>query len=236
MKELKLKAEIREEKGKSVAKKLRRSGEIPCIIYGHGEPAISSSVKQGDFEDVLKRNPHGVGVVNIEIKGKETFWCLIKDIQRDPITEEILHIDFQHLHKGEKISLDVPIKAVGTPVGEKEGGVLEQITHEVRVSVLPSSIMSVFSVDVSNLEIGDAIHLGEVNIGDAELEDNPERTVFNVIVPKVIEIEKPEPEEVLEGLEEEVEGEEVEEGEEKKPEEGEEKAEEEQGKKEEKSE
>lgn len=231
MKELKLKAELREEKGKSVAKKIRKNGEIPCVIYGHGEPAIPSSVKQNDFEDVLKRNPHGVGVVNIEIKGKEMFWCLIKSIQKDPISDEVLHIDFQHLHKGEKISLDVPVEPVGTPIGEKEGGVLEQTTHEVRVSVLPSNIMSVFTVDVSNLEIGDAIHLRDIDIGDAELEDNPERTVFNVIVPKVIVIEKPEPEEVLEGIE----GEEVEEGEEGKPEEGEEKEEEEKGKKEEES-
>ena len=149
MKELKLKAKLRQGTGKAFAKKLRRNGEIPCVIYGHGEQAISACVSGKDFEDLIKGNPYGVGIVNLEIKDKETFWSIIKYIQRDPISEAVLHIDFHHLHKGEKITVDIPVKATGVPVGEKEGGILEQVTHEVRIKVLPSNITPVFSVDVS---------------------------------------------------------------------------------------
>jgi large subunit ribosomal protein L25 len=208
MKELKLKAKIREERGKGSAKKMRREGEIPCVIYGHGEDAIAASVLVKDFEEVLKRNPHGVGVVNLEIKGRETVWSIIKVIQRHPINDEILHIDFQHLHKGEKITVDVPIIPFGTPVGEKEGGILEQVTHELKVKVLPSHISSVYNVDVSNLGIGETIHIKDIEIGEAELDDNPERTVFHVVMPRVVEEVEP----VLEEIPEE----EVEEGEEEK--------------------
>ena len=210
MKELKLKAKLREGKGKGFAKKLRRDGEIPCIIYGHGEQALAATVLVKDFEELEKKNPYGIGVVNLEIKGKETFWSIIKTVQRHPITDIVLHIDFHHLHKGEKITVDVPVKASGIPIGEKEGGILEQVTHEMRIKVLPSLISSVFVVDVSQLKIGESIHMKNIDIGDAELDDNPERTVFHVVTPRVVEEVKPVLEEVL--PEEEV----VAEGEEKK--------------------
>lgn len=211
MKELKLKAKLRQGTGKGFAKKLRKNGEIPCVIYGHGEQAISASVWEKDFQDLIKRNPYGVGVVNLEIKGKETFWSVVKAIQKDPITDEVLHIDFQHLHKGEKITVDIPIKASGIPIGEKEGGMLEQVTHEVRVTVLPSKIFSVITVDVSQLTTGKSIHIKDIDIGDAELADNPERTVFHVVIPRVVEEVVPVVEEIAEVEEEEVEAEEKEE-------------------------
>jgi len=187
MKELKLKAKLRQGTGKGFAKKLRRNGEIPCVIYGHGEQAISASVWEKDFQDLMKRNPY------------------------DPITDEVLHIDFQHLHKGEKITVDIPIKASGIPIGEKEGGMLEQVTHEVRVTVLPSKISSVITVDVSQLTTGKSIHIKDIDIGDAELADNPERTVFHVVIPRVVEEVVPVVEEITEVEEEEVEAEEKEE-------------------------
>jgi large subunit ribosomal protein L25 len=226
MKELKLKAELREGKGKNFVKKLRKSGEIPCVIYGHGEPALSASVRKKDFEDIIKRNPTGVGVVNLEIKGKETFWSIMKVIQRDSISDEVLHIDFQHLHKGEKLIVDVPVKTSGVPIGEKEGGILEQVAHKIRINVLPSNISSVFIVDVSQLEIGKSIHIKDVDIGDAELEDNPDRVVVHVVTPRVVEEVEPVTEEVEEVEEEEVEGEEKEGKKEEKGEEGKEKKEE----------
>jgi large subunit ribosomal protein L25 len=213
MKELKLKAKVREGRKKGFAKKLRRNGEIPCIVYGHGESAISVSITKKDFEDLIKRNPSGIGVVNLEIKGKETMWSMIKVIQHDPITDEVLHVDFQHLHKGEKITVNVPVKGVGIPVGEKEGGILEQVAHEIRIRVLPSKITPVYKVDVSHLTIGQAIHIKDIDIGEAELEDNPERTVFHIVTPRVIEEVAPVEEELAEVAEgeEAAEGEEVEE-------------------------
>jgi len=210
MKELKLKAKLREGTGKSFAKKLRNEGDVPGVVYGHGEPALCISVKEKDFHDITKKSLYGVEVVNLEIKGRETFWSLVKIVQKDPITEKVLHIDFQHLHKGEKITVDVPIRGIGTPVGEKEGGILEQVAHEIKVSALPSNISSVFTVDVSQLEIGDSVHIKDLDIGDADLEDNPEKTVFHVVTPRVVEEVKEEVEEVPEVVEEIAEGEEEE--------------------------
>ena len=210
MKELKLKAKLREGTGKSFAKKLRNEGDVPGVVYGHGEPALCISVKEKDFHDITKKSLYGVEVVNLEIKGRETFWSLVKIVQKDPITEKVLHIDFQHLHKGEKITVNVPIRGIGTPVGEKEGGILEQVAHEIKVSALPSNISSVFTVDVSQLEIGDSVHIKDLDIGDADLEDNPEKTVFHVVTPRVVEEVKEEVEEVPEVVEEIAEGEEEE--------------------------
>jgi large subunit ribosomal protein L25 len=230
MKELKLKAKERDGRGKGFAKKLRRGGEIPCIVYGHGEKALSVTVSRKDFEELMKKNPSGVGVVNLEIKGQETMWSMIKALQRDPLTDEVLHVDFHHLHKGEKITVDVPVKALGVPVGEKEGGILEQVMHEIRVRVLPSKITSVYEIDVSHLTIGEAIHVKDIDIGEAELEDNPERTVFHIVTPRVVEEPTPLEEElveVAEGEEEEAEGE----AEGEAPEEKGEKAEKEKGEK-----
>ncbi len=208
MKETKLKAKKRSNTGKGHAKALRRNGEIPCVIYGHGEPATPASINKKDFDTLRKKNPAGIGVVNIEIKGMETFWSVVKKIQRNPINDDIWHIDFQHLHKGEKIIVDIPVKSEGIPVGEKEGGILEQVTHKIRIKVLPSKLISVIKVDVTDLSIGQAIHIKDLDIGDSELEDNPERVVLHVITPRVIE-------EVKEEIEEEV----VEEGKEEEPEE-----------------
>jgi large subunit ribosomal protein L25 len=224
MKELRLKAQMREGKGKGFAKKLRRGGEVPCIVYGHGERALSVVVKKKDFDELMKKNPSGVGVVNLDIKDKETIWSMIKDIQRDAITDDVLHVDFHHLHKGEKITVDVPVKAVGVPIGEKEGGILEQVVHEIRIKVLPSKIIPVFEIDVSHLGVGKSVHIRDVNIGEAELEDNPEKTVFHIVVPRVIEEVAPVAEaevEVAEGEEAEPEVEGAEEKESKEDKKGE---------------
>jgi large subunit ribosomal protein L25 len=215
MKELKLKAKFREGTGKAFAKKLRRDGYIPCVVYGHGEQALSITIMKKDLEDMLKKNPYGLGVVNLEIKDKETMWSVIKALQRDHITDDVLHIDFHHLHKGEMITVNVPVIPIGTPTGEKEGGILEQVTHEIRIKVLPSKISSVFEIDVSGLTIGKAIHVRDIDIGDAELDDNPDRTVFHVVTPRVIEEVVPEVEKVEEVAEEEG-GEEVKEEKEEK--------------------
>jgi len=198
MKETRLKAKKREGTGKSFVKAMRRNGEIPCVIYGHGEPAIPASINTKDFEQIIKNNPTGIGVVNIEITGMETFWSLVKRVQKNPINDDIWHIDFQHLHKGETIIVDVPVRSKGTPVGEKEGGILEQVAHKIRVKVLPSKIISSINVDVSDLKIGQVIHIKDLDIGDAELDDNPDRVVLHVVRPRVVEEVKPEVEEEVE--------------------------------------
>jgi large subunit ribosomal protein L25 len=110
---------------------------------------------------------------------------------------------------------------LGVPIGEKEGGILEQVTHEIRVRVLPSKITSVYEIDVSHLMIGETIHIRDIDIGEAELEDNPERTIFHVVTPRVIEEVAPVEEElveVAEGEEAEAEGEEEKEEKEEKKE------------------
>jgi len=130
-------------------------------------------------------------VVTIDLKLKEkTYSCLIKTIQHNPINGRILHIDFQHISKKEKIKTTVPIHLLGEAPGVKKGGLLDQHLYEVVIRCLPDEIPSHIDVDISNLDIGKTIHLKDIKMPDIEFETKLETTIVSVLVPKV---EKPAP-------------------------------------------
>jgi large subunit ribosomal protein L25 len=200
-------------------KRLRREGKIPAVLYGHKEKTKRIYVDHKEFKQVLDTLKKETVIVNLKV-GSKSYACIIKSLQQNPLNEELMHIDFQHIHKKEKVRATVPIHAIGEAPGVEKGGILDIHLHEVVVRCLPDALPSHIDVDVSGLELGETIHLRDLKAADMEYELSLDTTVVSILVPRAIEVEvKPPAEEEAVVAEEEVAGEEkkeVKEGEEKK--------------------
>jgi large subunit ribosomal protein L25 len=226
-----LMAQPYEAEKKGDVKRLRRDGKIPGILYGHKDKPHRLYITDKDFKKVLDVMKKEAVTINLTLNDK-SYICLIKAIQHNPITNQLLHIDFQHIQKKEKIQVNIPIHAHGEAPGIKDGGVLDQHLHEVMVKCLPDDIPSFIDVDVSGLKLGDTIHIKDIQarIPNVEFEVKPETSIISVLIPKV---EKEVPKPVAEGEVAPVEGEVPAEGEVAAGEKGkEEKGKEEKGKEE----
>jgi large subunit ribosomal protein L25 len=185
-----LKGERRERLGKGGARTSRREGKIPGVLYGHGEEPIAVSVGARDFQLALHAHKGGNPIVNLAVAGRE-YTALIRAVQYDPVSHDILHLDFQHISLTETIEVAVNIRLVGTPVGVKDaGGILEHILREVEVRCLPTAIPASLDADVSALGIGDSIHVRDLAARDVVVLTDADATVATVVPPTVIE-EKP---------------------------------------------
>ncbi|MFZ5802270.1 MAG: 50S ribosomal protein L25/general stress protein Ctc [Candidatus Omnitrophota bacterium] len=184
-----LKAKTRQPNGTRVARNLRRGGRIPGILYGHGIRPLSLEVEQSDLVRALHTKAGENVLINLEVPGvdlKETT-CRIKEIQQNPITEEIQHVDFTLISLKEKIEVNVPvvIQNAEEAAGVKEGGILDVVIHEVLVECLPTQIPASIEVDVKAMKIGDAIHIKDLRLPEAVLcKIGPEEILVAVHAPK----------------------------------------------------
>ena len=154
-----LKAAIRNERGTGVARKLRQAGEVPAVIYGHGREPQPLAINTREVERLLGTIPAASTVIELDLDGR-TARTLIREIQRHPFKRNIIHIDFQELVAGEKVTVSVPLRFVGTADGVRNsGGILEETMHMVHVRVDPASIPTQIEVDVTPLTIGHSIHI-----------------------------------------------------------------------------
>jgi large subunit ribosomal protein L25 len=170
----------REKTGTKASRRYRKKGFVPVEIYGRGEKNIHGLVRKSDLLKILHKT-HGESlVINGKINGKP-LPIIIKDIQTHPITEEILHVDLQMIHAGEEIEIEVPVVIVGEAPGVKAGGVLEVLKKTLTVRTLPVNIPPHIEIDVSNLKVGQAIHVKDIQTKDFKLVDDPE-TVIVVVV------------------------------------------------------
>jgi large subunit ribosomal protein L25 len=149
-----LSANTRAETGKGAARKLRQAGNIPAVIYGHNREPQSLVLNSRETEKLVKSIPVSSTAIELTIDGA-TVRTLIREIQRHPFKRTILHIDFQELVAGETVTVKCPIVYVGTPEGVRlEGGILDQIMHELQIQVDPSNIPNHIDVDISALKVG----------------------------------------------------------------------------------
>lgn len=204
-----LRARSRDTSGKGAARQLRREGFVPAVVYGHGDETKSLALDAHDFDRLLSRIHVGTTVVDLEVEGDESRQVLIREIQRHPVRRDVLHVDFFHIRADEKIAIDVPIHLMGEPRGVDEGGILQQVRHQLEIECLPTEIPDEFTFDVSALEIGDSVHVGDLDTGSVVVLTDSDLTVCSVVPPTIEE----EPEVEEEGLEPELVGEEGEEGE-----------------------
>jgi large subunit ribosomal protein L25 len=183
-----LSAKARTATGKGVARKLRAAGEFPAVIYGHGREPQSLSINAREFLRLSERIRLTSTVIELSIDGKVAK-TIIRELQRHPLNREMLHADFQELVAGEKITVSIPLKFVGTPEGVKTGGgILEEIMHQVHVRVDPSNIPDHIDVDVTALTIGHSLHISDLKLPEGvEVTDDAEQTIAVVAAPKAEE-------------------------------------------------
>ncbi|MFI5371691.1 MAG: 50S ribosomal protein L25 [Candidatus Eisenbacteria bacterium] len=185
-----IKGDRRDTLGKGGARKARAKGLIPAVLYGHGETPLALTVQNREFVTSMHQHKGSNPILSVQLGGGE-YTALLRDVQYDPLTHEILHLDFQHISLTEKVEVKVPVHLVGTPIGVKDaGGILEVIVRDIEVRCLPTAIPAFVELDVSALGIGDSIHARDLKITDIEVLTDPETTVATVVPPTVME-EKP---------------------------------------------
>jgi large subunit ribosomal protein L25 len=165
MKTVELKVTHRETLGKGYAKRIRKEGRIPAILYGHELPPITLEVDLKSFQKVLKTGAGSNVVLSLKIAGLKKdneHTAIIKDIQRDPVHEALTHVDFNAISLTEKIRVSVPVHVKGEAPGVKEGGILEHVHREIEVECLPTEIPEKFDVSVDQLNIGDSLHVSDL--------------------------------------------------------------------------
>lgn len=157
-----LEAQARQQQGSQTARRLRRQGRIPAVIYGHKEEVVSITLANDDVHRLLRLHQR---IVDVNCQGK-TEKCLIQEVQWDPIGKEIHHVDFKRVSADEKLHVTVPIQLRGHAPGASAtaGGVLNQPVHELEVECLSTAIPDYIRVNIGELQVGQAIHLKELQL------------------------------------------------------------------------
>jgi large subunit ribosomal protein L25 len=187
-----LNANVRTDKGKGVARKLRAAGQVPGVIYGHGREPQSLTVNAREFDRLAERVRITSTVIELALDGKVAK-TLVRELQRDPIKRSVLHIDFQELVAGEKVNVSVPLRFTGTPEGVKTGGgIFEEVVHNIHVECDPSNIPDHIDVDVTALTIGHSLHVSDLKLPEGvEITDDADMTIAVVSAPKAEEVVAP---------------------------------------------
>ena len=211
-----LSASPRQGTGKGDARKLRASGQVPAVVYGHAREPQSLAIPARELEKLLDTVAAGSTVIELALDGRASR-TLIREVQRHPFRREILHVDFQELVAGEKVTVNVPIVLVGSPEGLKSGGILDQVLREVEIEVDPAHMPNHIDLDVSQLAIGHSLHVSDLKVPEGvTVLDDEEATVVVLGAPRAetpaasmeaIPEAPAEPELIRRGKEEEGEGE-----------------------------
>lgn len=186
-----LKADVRKETGKRVAKDLRGKGMVPANVYKSGKAATSLTVSDRELERVLHTKAGENVLITLKVSGGESAakdrTVLIKEIQRHPVRDNILHVDFNEISLTEVLKVDVPLVAHGEPIGVKaDGGLLEHVLRELSVECLPTAIPEKIEVEVSAMKIGEHIMVKDIKVPDGvKVLNDPELIALIVKAPKV---------------------------------------------------
>lgn len=199
---IKLTVREREGRGSGDARRLRREGFIPGVLYGKGKGSYAICVPERELRRVLTGAGGLHAILDVIVEGKSaTHASILKDYQQDPIRGHISHIDLQEVPLDQPIHATVTVQLVGEPAGAKEGGVLSQVQREINVEALPMEIPEHVDLDVSEMAIGDTLRLADLAaIEGVTYLDDPEETVLATVTLPTREVE-PEPEEGVEGEE-----------------------------------
>jgi len=162
VKKTSLKAVPRLRTGSGRLNQMRREGWLPSVIYGKGTENINLKVDAKTFADVLARSSSENIVVNLEIEGQDTRLAFLQSIQHDPLSGKALHADFRAIDEKTAITANIPTHLNGESAGVKAGGLVEQYVHAIEITCLPNDLPETIEVDISSLEIGDSLHIGDI--------------------------------------------------------------------------
>ncbi len=184
MENLVLNIERREELGKGGARRLRRAGYIPAILYSphKDDPEVPIKILKKEFHKIFSGDAEH-HVLNLKLEDEELM-AVIKEIQRDPIKSDVLHVDFFKVFKGEKVIVEVPIELIGEAKGVKKGGILEHLLREIEIEAIPSQIPDAIEVDVSDLDLGDTVLVEDLKLPEGVEAITPlETAVVSILSP-----------------------------------------------------
>ena len=186
MQQARLDAQVRDDRGKGVARSLRRAGKVPAVLYGRKQDAVSLQIDDRTFQTLLRN--HGSNVlINLILGNGDEQTVIIKDLQRHPVKRNVLHADFQRISLEEKITTQVSIETIGTPIGVRDGGILTITRRQVSVTCLPLDTPESLQINVEDLNIGDSFRVSDIEIDDEiEILENAMTQIAAVIEPKVV--------------------------------------------------
>lgn len=187
-----LSASLRADSGKGAARSLRSAGRVPAVIYGHARQPQSLSLNARELGKLLERIAAEATVIELSIDGTPAR-TLIREIQRHPFKKQILHVDFQELVAGEKVTVRIPLILVGTADGVRlNGAIMDQPLRELEIRCDPAIIPSHIDVDITPMHIGNSIHVGELKLAEGiEVLTDNDATVCVCAAPKAVVEEKP---------------------------------------------
>ncbi len=222
MEEIKLEAQVREELGKRPVRRLRKSGYIPAVVYGPAQEPLPVKLRESLVERVFHHITETTPI-KLVITGdgeEKNLRVFLKMVQRDKVTDKIVHLDFYVPVKGHKMHINIPIEYKGKPIGVERGGMLEILVEELPAEVDPDKIVEKIEIDISGLGLGESLHVKDVELSEgikAMLDD--EEVLAVVIAPRKAVEEEVEEEEAAAEEEEEVQPEVIKKGKEKEEEE-----------------
>ena len=183
MEKVVLKADVRKSGTRSDLNKLRRGGIVPGVYYSKRDQPVSISISENLINPlVFSAETH---LISLQLDAGQEHDCVIKDVQFDPVTDKVVHFDLLGLTSGETFQLEVPIQFIGSPIGIKEGGVLQQFLHKLEVECLPKDIPQHLDINIQELAIGDSIHVKDLNFENIEIINDEDTVIVSVTHPKV---------------------------------------------------
>jgi large subunit ribosomal protein L25 len=207
MAKYKLAASVRNQKGKEAARKLRAAKKLPAVFYGPNAAPVPLTIETSELKGILKQTSRDSAIIGLEMTsgegGTKQATVMIKELQRDNLRGEYLHADFYEISMDKEITADIAVNFVGDSIGVTNGGILQYIRREITISCLPDKITDRIDIDVSGLDIGDALHVEDIEFPEGirpELEGH--LTIAVLAAPKVEKEVAEEEEEELEGVEE----------------------------------
>ncbi len=195
--EQKLVAQPRDGKGKGAARRLRAKGMVPAVVYGHGAEPVHLAVDARELLRLLHTDAGTNVLVDLRVDHDQLL-AIPREIQRDHIKGQFIHIDFLRVARDEKITVEVPVHLIGESHGVKEGGVVEHHLWTLQVECLPQDVPTAIEADVSNLGINESLKVGDISAGDRfTILTSPDEVIVSVVPPQVLKVE----EEVAEAVE-----------------------------------
>ena len=209
---MELNSEIRVQTGKGAARKLRSAGKLPAILYGAKTDPVMLAMDYRELKKTLRGRAAENIIFDLTINGEkktQSKKVMIKELQRDPVNKDYLHVDLYEISMAKELEVEIPIELINTPVGVEQGGVLQHVRREVKAACLPEDLVDRIELDVSGLDIGQTLHIRDISFpAGLKLLDEEDLAVVTVVAPTVT-VEVEEGEEVEEAEVEETESEEV---------------------------
>jgi len=183
MSEMTIQVEKRERTGKGGSRESRRKGMIPGVVYGGGKDSVPIQLDRKTFVELMKKSDseNPIFLLKLSDSGQERH-AILRDLQKDPVSRMVIHLDFQRIEMNQKVHVTVPVELMGTAVGVKtEGGLVEFTTRELKVECLPGDIPKHIEVDITNLHVGQHIEASAVQLPQGvTLFDDPEKVIVTL--------------------------------------------------------